>query len=53
MFGKIKNINDSTASVFINKGAGVLPNLMNLHVIFEDNNSKILGEVKEVDEECV
>lgn len=53
MFGKIKNINDSTASVYINKSAGVIPNLMNLYVVFEDNNTKILGEVKEVDDELV
>jgi len=53
MFGKIKNINDSTAAVYINKSAGVIPNLMNLYVVFESENSKILGEVKEVDEDLV
>jgi len=53
MFGKIKNINDSTAAVYINKGAGVIPNLMNLYVVFESENASILGEVKEVDEELV
>ena len=53
MFGKIKNINDSTAAVYINKGAGVIPNLMNLYVVFEAENVSILGEVKEVDEELV
>lgn len=53
MFGKIKNINDSTAAVLINKEGGVLPNLMNLHVVFEDNMGKILGEVREVDEDTV
>ncbi len=53
MFGKIKNINDSTAAVFINKEGGIVPNLMNLHVVFEDNVGKILGEVKEVDEDLV
>ena len=53
MFGKIKNINDSTAAVYINKNAGVIPNLMNLYVVFESDNSKILGEVKELDEDLV
>ena len=53
MFGKIKNINDSTAAVYINKSAGVIPNLMNLYVVFESENASILGEVKEVDEELV
>ena len=53
MFGKIKNINDSTALVFINKDVGVIPNLMNLHVVFESEQIRILGEVKEVDDEVV
>ena len=53
MFGKIKNINDSTAVVYINKEGGIVPNLMNLHVVFEDTTGKILGEVKAVDEDLV
>ena len=53
MFGKIKNINDSTAAVYINKDTGVIPNLMNLYVVFESDSSRILGEVKEVDENLV
>ena len=53
MFGKIKYINDSTAAVYINKNVGIIPNLMNLYIVFESNNSKILGEVKELDEDSV
>ena len=50
MFGKIINIDDITAKVLINKDGGVVPNLMNCHVVFENSTSKILGEVKAVDE---
>ena len=38
MFGKILNIDDVTAHVSINKQNMVVPNLMNMHVIFEDTN---------------
>ena len=34
MFGKILNISDSKIEVEINKNAEVIPNLMNLHVVF-------------------
>jgi len=51
MFGKIKNINDVTAIVEIHKENMVVPNLMNLHVVFETKDGKkILGEVKTLDE---
>ncbi len=51
MFGKIKYIDDITAVVEIHKENMVVPNLMNLHVIFETADQKLLGEVKKVDEE--
>ena len=53
MFGKIRYIDDITAVVEINKENMVVPNLMNLHVIFETADLKLLGEVKKVDEETV
>lgn len=53
MFGKIKSINDSTAAVYIDKSVGIIPNLMNLYVVFESENIRILGEVKEVADELV
>ena len=46
MFGKIKYIDDITAVVEIHKENMVVPNLMNLHVIFETKEQKLLGEVK-------
>lgn len=53
MFGKIKYISDNTAIVEINKDGNLVSNLMNLHVVFESNGDKLLGEVKNVDENTV
>ena len=53
MFGKIKYIDDITAVVEIHKENMVVPNLMNLHVIFETKEQKLLGEVKKADEDTV
>lgn len=53
MFGKIKYIDDITAVVEIHKENMVVPNLMNLHVVFESEGLKLLGEVKKTDEETV
>lgn len=53
MFGKIRYIDDITAVVDINKDNMVIPNLMNLHVVFENGTDKLLGEVKKVDTETV
>ena len=51
MFGKIKNIDNITAVVEIHKDNMVVPNLMNMHVIFEGTEHKLLGEVKKVDDD--
>lgn len=48
MFGKILNITDATIEVELIKSAEVIPNLMNLHVVFFDETSKLLGEVRAV-----
>lgn len=48
MFGRILNITDKTIEVEINNNRDVLPNLMNLHVVFESDNNKLLGEVRNV-----
>ena len=53
MFGKIKYISDNTAVVEFNKEGNVITNLMNLHVVFESENSRLLGEVKSVDDTSV
>ena len=46
MFGKIVYISDSCAHVEL--GDNLSTNLMNLHVIFEDKNKKILGEIVDI-----
>ena len=48
MFGRILNITDATVEVEINKTSEVIPNLMNLHVVFVDGDTKLLGEVRTV-----
>ena len=53
MFGKILNITDSTVEIEINKNAEVIPNLMNLHVVFIDGDTKLLGEVRTVLENTI
>lgn len=53
MFGKIKFISDNIVIVAINKDANVIQNLMNLHVVFENDSTKLLGEVKNIDEESI
>ena len=51
MFGKIIYISDSTAHV--QPGGNVSTNLMNMHVIFEDVNKKILGEIIDVSKDII
>lgn len=53
MFGKIKYISDNNAVVEINKYGNVIANLMNLHVVFENAEDRLLGEVKNIDEDTV
>jgi uncharacterized protein len=53
MFGKIKYISDNNAVVELNKDGNVIANLMNLHVVFENGTDKLLGEVKNIDEDTV
>ena len=50
---KIKFISDNIVIVAINKDANVIQNLMNLHVVFENDSTKLLGEVKNIDEESI
>ena len=53
MFGKIIYISDNTAHISIPEGTPVATNLMNMHVVFEDDNKKILGEVNDVSKEVI
>jgi len=53
MFGKIVYISDSLAHVKIPEGASLAMNIMNMHVIFEDNNKKIVGEVSDISTDII
>ena len=51
MLGKILTISKNTATLAINKEAGAINDLINLHVVFEDQDKKILGEIDSINEE--
>ena len=53
MFGKIVYISDSVAHISIPDGTPVNMDLMNLHVVFEDGERKVLGEVEDVSKEII
>ncbi len=53
MLGKILTISKNTATLAINKDAGEINDLINLHVVFEDNNKKILGEIDSIDQDTI
>jgi len=53
MFGKIIYISDTVAHIAIPEGTPVASNLMNMHIVFEDQNKKILGEVQDVDQRII
>lgn len=51
MFGKIVYISDSSAHVLHDDNLST--NLMNLHVIFEDKDKKILGEIIDISRDII
>jgi len=53
MFGKIVYISDSVAHISIPNGTPVNMDLMNMHVVFEDDGRKVLGEVVDVSESII
>lgn len=53
MFGKIVYMNNNVAHIKIEGGLNATSNLMNMHVIFEDKNSKFVAEVEDVSEDLV
>ena len=52
MFGNIVYMSNSVAHISM-AGLKVSSNLMNMHVIFEDHNKKILGEIEDVSPELL
>lgn len=53
MFGKIVYLANNVAHIEIPEGTPVNENLMNMHVIFEDSNKKVLGEVDDIDSKII
>ena len=53
MFDKIVYISDHSATIKLKEGENVTINLMNLHLVFEDDTKKVLGEVDDLDKDLV
>lgn len=53
MFGRIVYISDNVAHVEVPKTNETFVNLMNRHVVFEDEDKKILGEVEDISAEIM
>ncbi len=53
MFGKIVYISDSVAHINIPNGTPINMDLMNMHVVFEDGDRKVLGEVEDVSQDII
>ena len=53
MFGKILYISNTEAHVETPKDGSLKADIMNMHVIFEDSDNKILGEVEDTGSEII
>ena len=53
MIGKIVYISNNTAHIKISDGVKISTNLINMHVIFEDNNKKVLGEIEDISKDLI
>ena len=53
MFGKIIYISDTEAHVEVPKDGSLSTNIMNMHVIFEDEGRKVVGEVEDLGAEIM
>ncbi len=53
MIGNIVYISDNEAHIKIPEGTPLATNLMNLHVVFEDDKKKILGEVDDISSDII
>ena len=53
MLGKILTISKNGATIELVKNATEINDLINLHVIFEDDNKKILGEIDSINENSI
>lgn len=53
MLGKIVYISNNTAHIKIPDGVKVATNLMNMHIVFEDENKKVLGEIDDISSDLI
>lgn len=53
MLGKILTISKNGATLQINKDFSEMKDLINIHVVFEDDNKKILGEIDSINEDTI
>lgn len=53
MFGKIVYISNTEAHVEVPNDGSMTTNIMNMHVIFEDDKKKILGEVEDINDSVI
>ncbi len=53
MLGKILTISKTSAIVAINKETTAIKDLINLHVVFEDADKKILGEIDSIEKDTI
>lgn len=53
MLGNIVYLSDNEAHIKIPDGAPLATNMMNLHIVFEDDKKKILGEVDDISADII
>ena len=53
MFGKIIYISNNEAHVEVSNDTAMTTNIMNMHVIFEDEKKKVLGEVEDINDQII
>ena len=53
MLGKIVYISDSIAHIKIPEGTPINMDLMNMHIIFEDGERRVLGEIEDISEDII
>ena len=53
MFDKIVYLSDNMAHVALSKSVPLSFNIMNMHVVFADQEKCILGEIEDIDEKIV
>ena len=53
MFDRIVYISDHSANIRLKDADNLAVNLMNLHLVFEDKDKKVLGEVDDLDKDIV